>query len=160
MFLLHCHRCLHVFIRIKLLNFPEAQRTPFLNTRTSNWVSLAQKVSRKKYILKRITQLFFMFTGIIVVTARKRSLGQGNIFTPVCHSVHRGVCLSACWDTTPLQTRHPLDQAAPQTRHTPPRPAPPDQANPPRPGTHPRHRACWEIRSTRGRYASYWNAIL
>ena len=24
------------------------------------------------------------------VTARKRSLGQGNIFTPVCHSVHRG----------------------------------------------------------------------
>ena len=25
------------------------------------------------------------------VTARKRSLGQGNIFTPICHSVHRGV---------------------------------------------------------------------
>ena len=24
-------------------------------------------------------------------TTRKRSLGQGNIFTPVCHSVHRGV---------------------------------------------------------------------
>ena len=23
-------------------------------------------------------------------TARKRNLGQGNIFTPVCHSVHRG----------------------------------------------------------------------
>ena len=29
-------------------------------------------------------------------TARKRSLGQGNVFTPVCHSVHRGkgVCLT------------------------------------------------------------------
>ena len=26
----------------------------------------------------------------VLVTARKRSLGQGNIFTPVCHSVHRG----------------------------------------------------------------------
>ena len=25
-----------------------------------------------------------------VFTARKQSLGQGNIFTPVCHSVHRG----------------------------------------------------------------------
>ena len=25
-----------------------------------------------------------------VITARKRSLGQGNIFTPVCHSVHMG----------------------------------------------------------------------
>ena len=24
------------------------------------------------------------------ITARKRSLGQGNIFTPVCHSIHRG----------------------------------------------------------------------
>ena len=39
--------------------------------------------------------------------------------------------------------------------HTSPR----DQAPPHRPGT-PRHRACWEILSTRGRYASYWNAIL
>ena len=27
-------------------------------------------------------------------TARKRSLGQGNIFTPVCHSVHGGGMLS------------------------------------------------------------------
>ena len=25
-----------------------------------------------------------------IFTARKRSLEQGNIFTPVCHSVHRG----------------------------------------------------------------------
>ena len=30
-------------------------------------------------------------------TARKRSLGQGNIFAPVCHSVHRGgVCSGGC----------------------------------------------------------------
>ena len=27
----------------------------------------------------------------LIFTARKRSLGQGNIFTPVCHSLHRGV---------------------------------------------------------------------
>ena len=26
----------------------------------------------------------------ILVTARKRSFGQGNVFTLVCHSVHRG----------------------------------------------------------------------
>ena len=25
-----------------------------------------------------------------IFTARKRSLGQGNMFTPVCHSVYRG----------------------------------------------------------------------
>ena len=28
--------------------------------------------------------------SLVIITARKRSLGQGNIFTPVCHSVHRG----------------------------------------------------------------------
>ena len=33
----------------------------------------------------------------LLITARKRSLGQGNVFTPVCHSVHggggrRGLC--------------------------------------------------------------------
>ena len=30
-----------------------------------------------------------------VITARKRSLGQGNVFTRMCHSIHRGeeVCL-------------------------------------------------------------------
>ena len=35
------------------------------------------------YILQLILDAMF-------ITARKRSLGQGNIFTPVCHSVHRG----------------------------------------------------------------------
>ena len=44
----------------------------------------------------------------------QRSCGQGNIFAPVCHSVHRvGVCLSACWDTTPLEQ-------TPPTRSRPP----------------------------------------
>ena len=36
---------------------------------------------------------FGSHTNAIIFTARKRSLGQGNIFTPVCHSVHRGICL-------------------------------------------------------------------
>ena len=27
---------------------------------------------------------------VLFITARKRSLGQGNIFTSVCHSVHGG----------------------------------------------------------------------
>ena len=36
----------------------------------------------------------------VVITARKRSLGQGNIFTRVCHSVHRGEhagSMHGCW---------------------------------------------------------------
>ena len=32
----------------------------------------------------------------MIFTARKRSLGQGNIFTPVCHSVHRGGGMHGC----------------------------------------------------------------
>ena len=33
-----------------------------------------------------------------IFTARKRSLGQGNVFTPVCYSVHKGggVSVPAC----------------------------------------------------------------
>ena len=34
--------------------------------------------------------MYIELYGYNVITARKRSLGQGNIFTPVCHSVHRG----------------------------------------------------------------------
>ena len=62
-----------------------------------------------------------------VFTARKRSLGQGNIFTPVRHSVHRG---GSTWPGTPPGTRqvHPL-----QTRYTPQTRYPPDQV-PPGPG--------------------------
>ena len=43
-----------------------------------------------------------------IITARKRSLGQGNIFISVCHSVHRG--------GVPDQVHPPWDQAG-----TPPR---------------------------------------
>ena len=40
-------------------------------------------------------------------------LGQGNAFTGVCDSVNReGVCLSACWDTSPPPgNRHPPAQS-------------------------------------------------
>ena len=43
-------------------------------------------------------------------------LGQGYVFTGVCHSVNRGVCLSACWDTTipPGPGTPPQDQAPPR----------------------------------------------
>ena len=72
------------------------------------------------------------------ITARKRGLGQGNIFSSVCQEF----CLSACWDN-------------PRSRHHPPWPGSPLGS-----GTPPLHSTCWEIWSTSGRYASYWNAIL
>ena len=73
----------------------------------------------------------------------------------------------------PDQTPPPPDQAAtpppgpgrnhpPWTRQTPPDQAdtPPDQADPPGPGIPPPREADSSIRSTSGRYASYWNAFL
>ena len=102
-----------------------------------------------KYFIVNLVHVIMTLALQFLPPATK--LGQGYVFTRVCDSVHKGgVCLSACWDT-------------PCTRH--PRPGtPPDQA-PPRPGTPPpiqapKSRACWEILSTSGRYASYWNAIL
>ena len=63
-------------------------------------------------------------------------LRQGNIFTSVCQEFcsRGGVCLSACWDTTP--------QADPPGRHP--------RVDTPSLGRH--HCSGW--------YASYWNAFL
>ena len=80
-------------------------------------------------------------------------------------------------EQTPPRSRHPpgadtpLSADTPQSRHPPwsrhpPRADIPLGADTPRADTpreqtpSPWRRACWEIRSTRGRYASYWNAIL
>ena len=52
-----------------------------------------------------------------VFTGRKRSLGQGDIFAPVCHSVHRGV--GSTWAGT-SQAETPPGRYNPQAG-TPPR---------------------------------------
>ena len=110
-------------------------------------------------------------------------LGQGNIFTDVClstgggvsASVHAGIYLGAA-------TTHPLDQTPPEQTpldQTPPprtRPSPrsrppgedtpleqtlpPPEQTPPRADPPPPREADFSIRSTSGRYASYWNAFL
>ena len=81
-----------------------------------------------------------------------------------------GVCLSACWDAIPPRNR----ENPPGTRQTPPSPrtrqTPRDQGDPLGPGRHPPgpgrpprappQEADSSIRSTSGRYASYWNAFL
>ena len=67
----------------------------------------------------RIRYSCMEFTLLLPAT----KLGQGNIFAGVCDSVHSGVCLSACWDTTsPPPTRQatsPRDQVPPpRAEHT------------------------------------------
>ena len=101
-------------------------------------------------------------------------LGQGNVFTGVCDSVNRGAlpqCMLGYHNhppraDTPPQSRHHL-----QSRHPPGADTPPEQTHPPGPDTpQSRHahtprpdtppEADSGIRSTSGRYASYWNAFL
>ena len=86
------------------------------------------------------------------------------------------------WSRHPREQTPSLEQTPPSEQtHTLPRADPPEQTPPPwwkqthtprsrpppeqtpradTPPPPPPGRACWEIRSTRGRYASYWNAIL
>ena len=80
----------------------------------------------------------------------QRSCGQGNIFTPVCHSVHRGGFLPQCMlgyqpprttqnpppGTTPPGP-HPPGTTPPRTRHPPVPDPPPPRTRPPPPGTTP-----------------------
>ena len=85
------------------------------------------------------------------------------IFSEACvkNSVHGGVCLSACWDTNPyppMQT--PPPGAGPPQEQTPPRSRPPGGKHLPEQTPPPGSSACWEIRPTSGRCASYWNAFL
>ena len=94
-----------------------------------------------------------MSSCFFIFTARKRSLGQGNIFG----STYQEFCLGG---SASVHAEIPAPGAdTPQTRH-PPGPGTPWEQTPPRPGTPSLHSACWEIRSTSGRYTSYWNAIL
>ena len=113
----------------------------------------------------------------LFITTRKRSLGQGNIFTPVCHSVHRG--------GSPIKETL-LAGSTPGRRH-PPAGRPPGKeaplaGRPPSPGKEalPREGGTPPSRETPGkeppphvreippspdgyccrRYASYWNAFL
>ena len=99
----------------------------------------------------------------------QRSCGQGNVFTGVRLSTGGGVCLSACWDAIPPWMENPpRDGEPPSLGWRPPRPpldgetTPPD-GEPPAPDGEPppgKQTPAYSIRSTSGRYASYWNAFL
>ena len=76
--------------------------------------------------------LFQTFTGRNEVVAKVMFL----LVSVILSTGEGGVCLSACWDTTPLPSRPRLPRRSP------------------------RREADSGIRSMSGRYASYWNAFL
>ena len=76
-------------------------------------------------------------------------LRQGNVFTPMCDSVHGGV-----WQTPPGEISIPPGQTPNPTGQTPPPGQTPPWADIPLGTPAPRGGHC------SGRYASYWNAFL
>ena len=124
----------------------------------------------KEHIASQDLGVKFLF-----ITARKRSLGQGNIFIGVCQefcsqggvsaSVHAGMPPPSRhhppWEQTPPPgTMYPPGTTYPPQDYVPPRyyvpplglHTPPDYV-PPRLRTPPAQSMC-------GRHASYWNAFL
>ena len=92
-------------------------------------VELFMRINKIPYKVSTITD------KIPVITVRNEVAKVMFLHLSVSHSVHGGVCLSACWDTTPR------DQAPPWSR-------------PPGADTAPADSYCC------GRYASHWNAFL
>ena len=91
---------------------------------------------------------------MLFFAARKRSLGQGDIFAPVCHSVHKGEYLGTytpgSYIPCPLRQVHPPGQVyplPPQAGRPPGRYTPwagtPSRAGTPPTGTPPGN-ACWD----------------
>ena len=87
------------------------------------------------------TRMLSMFLTSSVYYRPKRSFGQGNIFTPVCHSVHRGGSgkenpprpdTPPSMETPPLPWRTPRHGEPPRDQ-TPPGPDPPGTRPPPGP---------------------------
>ena len=135
---------------------------------TTIWVSTSIMIDGSNGALWRLLRS--------LQTATK--LGQGNVFTGVCDSVHRGgvlpQCMLGCHPLPPEQ--RPPGCRPPGSRHPPGADIPREQT-PPRPDTPPEQTPCvpWadppnqtpplptgadaSIRSMSGRYASYWKGI-
>ena len=88
-------------------------------------------------------------------------VGKGYVFTRVCQSFCSQGVLPQCMLGYPQRADPPQKQTSPRAGTHPPLGAGTPPGSRPSRSRHPaRRRACWEIQSTRGRYASYWNAIL
>ena len=105
----------------------------------------------------------------IIITARKQNLGQGNVFTCICHSVHKGkgsLSRRGLLDREALD-RGPVERGTPEQR--PPEQRPLLDRDPPWTETPSGQRPPSEQRPSQtdtpctvknGRYASYWNVFL
>ena len=103
-----------------------------------------------------VIEIFISVSAWYLPAATK--LGQGNVFTGVCDSVHRGG-LPQCMLGYHPPTTHPPDQTQPPPNRPPPRTRPPMTRPPPGADIPPRE-ADASVRSMSDRYAYYWNVFL
>ena len=136
----------------------DTPRTPPPGTHTSHY---SQRAGGAHHTGMHSCFLLFVnwWQSPVLITARKQSLGQGNIFSSMCQefSPHGGGSTSVHAGIPPHP--HPQADTLPRSRH------PHGSINPPwsihhlGADTPPPHCAYWQIWSTSGQYASYWNAI-
>ena len=134
---------------------------------TSNYVQRpimynAKFYSGVEFPFELIGQTYIVLFAESVTDFYRPQLSWGKVmFLQVCVILFTvgGVQVHPPTRYTPWDQVHPPGPGAPlRTRYTPlDQVHPPDQVTP-GPGTHP-NPGTTEIRSTRGRYASYWNAI-
>ena len=154
-------------------------RTTLIFPRIVLFTTNQQSVPRVRRYMKGLVHRQRMLKAKAIFTARKRSLGQGNIFAPIYNFVHRGVYLSECWDTNPPSrppgsrppppweqtspweqtpllgadppgSRHPLLGADPPPLGANPRGADPPGADTALGAEPPLHSACCEIQAIAG----------
>ena len=63
--------------------------------------------------------LVSLFSKPLYFYRPQRSCGQGNIFTPVCHSVHRGGLPQCMLGYPPTGSRHPPESRTPWEQNPP-----------------------------------------
>ena len=150
------------------------------------WCSLRHLAAEALWALMHINEIEYCQTRQSLLPATTK-LGQGNIFTSVCQEFcPQGGRVSAsvhAWihplppeqtpplgaDTPPGSIHPPWEQTPPLGADTPGADTPPGNTHPPGTDTPPEQtplnqtppqEADCSIRSTSGRYASYWNAFL
>ena len=91
-------------------------------------------------------------------------VSEGYVFTPVCHSVHRGVCASVHAGIHPQEADNPSPRkwvpSLPGSRYPQEADTLPGSRHPPVSRHPPQCSECWDIWATSRLYASYWNAYL
>ena len=152
-----CHSCQAGLALDNSPKFPEIvwrrkQRVTFrwfCISRNTSWTRLSQT----RLIRKLNLMLSCAVNSKMLYYRPERSCGQGNVFTAVCDSVHRGGLRQG---EPPPGRRTPLEGEPP----LPWKENPHGKENPPTPPLLGRRPPPPSIRSMSSRYASYWNAFL